>query len=138
MSDQSIAQKESVRLTVPARAEYAKIARMTAATLVANMDWSYDEVDDVRMAVEEAFIYAVGTEPTSGEIIFDFLVEESMLEVDVTLGPEADRRVEEIEQHMMYASFILESVCDSHDLVSTADGRRVLRLYKRSGGMDAA
>lgn len=138
MSDQRTAEKDSITLTVPALAEYAKIARMTAATLVANIGWSYDEVDDVRMAVEEAFIYAVGTKPTSGEITFRFLIDESMLEVDVTLGPESDRRVEEIEQHMTYASFILESVCDSHDLVSQEDGCRVLRLYKQSGGLDAA
>jgi hypothetical protein len=44
--------------TVPSRAEYAKAVRMTASALVSRMGATYDDLDDVRIAAEELFVYA--------------------------------------------------------------------------------
>ena len=51
---------DHVKLTVPARDEFARTVRMTAAALAGRMGMSLDDVDDVRIAVEEAFVFAVG------------------------------------------------------------------------------
>jgi serine/threonine-protein kinase RsbW len=47
---------DTVNLRVPAKGEYAKLVRMTAAALSSRMGMNYDQVDDVRMAAEEAFV----------------------------------------------------------------------------------
>lgn len=125
-----------VTLSVPARSEYAKTVRMTAAALVSRMGMSYDEVDDVRMAAEEAFVYAVDTLADDAAVTFTFLIEEAKLTIEVLLGNESDVSGEEVEKRTSYATFILQSVCDSYDLASDEDGCRVLRLVKRVESAD--
>ena len=50
--------RDRITLTVPSRSEYARTVRMTAAALASRMGMSFDDVEDVRMAAEEAFVYA--------------------------------------------------------------------------------
>jgi serine/threonine-protein kinase RsbW len=127
---------DRITLTVPARGEFARVVRMTAAALVSRMGMSYDEVDDVRMAAEEAFVYAVDTLPEHAEVGFEFVLGDDTIDMDVTLGGEPDVSDEEVERRTTYAMFILESVCDSYELATDADGRRSLRLHKRAGTAD--
>jgi hypothetical protein len=96
------------------------------------MGWSYDAVDDVRMAAEEAFIYAVDTVSDDDSVEFTFLVGDDSIGVEVALGGEIDVSDDEVERRTTYATFILESVCDTYDLVSDAEGNRALRLFKRA------
>jgi serine/threonine-protein kinase RsbW len=125
--------QDRITLTVPAKSEYAKAVRMTAAAIVSRMGMTYDEVDDVRMAAEEAFVYATETVPEGAEVHFEFLVADDLVSIDVSLGsenPEAD--TEEAERRASYATFILQSVCDSYEFVSDESGAH-LRLTKRAG-----
>jgi len=121
-----------VTLTVPARSEYAKTVRMTAAELASRIGMSYDEVDDVRMAAEEAFVFARTHVGPEDEITFVLDVGEDGLSIAV--GPLPDRtdssRVEDSGDR--YAAFILESVCDEFE-VRQGDGTCTLALVKRLG-----
>ena len=123
---------DRVSLRVPARNEYARTVRMTAASLASRLGWSYDAVDDIRMAAEEAFIYAVDTVSEGADIDFAFLIDEDSIGMEVLLGAEVGISDEDVERRTTYATFILESVCDSYDLVSDAEGNRALRLVKRA------
>jgi len=126
---------DRITLTVPARSEYAKTVRMTAAALVSRMGMNFDDVDDVRMAAEEAFVYAVDTLPEDAEVRFEFSVSDDELKIDVPLGSEDPSSDEEADRRAAYATFILESVCDSYGFESDEDGAH-LRLTKRVGGAD--
>ncbi len=127
---------DKISLTVPARGEYAKTVRMTAAALAGRMEFGYDEVDDVRMAAEEAFVYAVETLTDTDDVEFTFYVDGDALAIEVKLGDESLRSEEEIDRHTSYATFILQSVCDDFELVSDEHGRRSLTLIKRVGDGD--
>ena len=127
---------DRITLCVPAKGEYAKTVRMTAAALVSRMGMTYDEVDDVRMAAEEAFVYATETLPEDADVSFEFCVDDDQVTIDVPLG-DGDRDAdEEGERRAAYATFILESVCDSYEFTSDDRGAR-LRLVKRVGACDA-
>lgn len=126
---------DRITLCVPAKGEYAKTVRMTAAALVSRMGMTYDEVDDVRMAAEEAFVYAVDTLPEGAEVRFDFTVADDEVLIDVALGAEDPASDEEAERRAAYATFILESVCDSYEFASDESGGR-LRLVKHVGAGD--
>lgn len=130
--------KDCITLKVPAKSEYAKTVRMTAAALVSRMDMTYDDVDDVRMAAEEAFVFAADTMGEEDDVAFLFEVGDNEITIKVTLGSEADASDEEVERRTSYATFILQSVCDSFELASDAEGTPSLRLTKRAETADAS
>jgi serine/threonine-protein kinase RsbW len=121
---------DKVALTVPARGEYARTVRMAAAELAARCGMNVDDVDDVRLAIEEAFVFACGRQ-AGGELTFEFAVEPGAIEMLV--GPLAKPCPASIdgEAGERYARFILESVCDTYELVE-ADGSCYVRLVKRT------
>jgi serine/threonine-protein kinase RsbW len=121
---------DRIVLTVPSRGEYAKAVRMTASGLAARMDMTYDELDDVRIATEEAFVYACDHASESGEVEIEFLVAEESIEVKVNLSDGLRVADEEAERRAAYATFILQSVSDTFEMSSDETGP-YLRVVKR-------
>ncbi len=127
--------QDIVTMTVPAKGAYAKTVRMTAAALAARLDMSYDEVEDVRLAAEEAFVYAADTVAEGENLTFNFTVGDGVIALEVGLG---SKRLtdEDVARRATYATFILESICDGFELVSDQAGVGALRLFKRSEGVN--
>ena len=128
---------DRITLCVPAKSEYAKTVRMTAAALVSRIGSTYDDVDDVRMAAEEAFVYAVETLPEGDDVVFTFEVGDDLIGIEVCVGGQSETFDEDMERRAAYATFILDSVCDSYEFLSDENGAR-LRLLKRVGVSDDA
>jgi serine/threonine-protein kinase RsbW len=74
MSSQ-FATNEEVRLAVPALPEYVRLARLTAAGLASRLGFSFDEVEDLRIAVDELCYLLVGPEGRSGTITLRFALQ---------------------------------------------------------------
>lgn len=127
---------DRVTLTIPAKGEYAKTVRMSAAALGTRMGMSYDEVDDLKMAVDEAFTYAVDTLSPESEVVMVFDVGDESLEVCVHVGRSEEHEDEDGEAREEFATFILDSVCEAHEFVSHEDGSRTLKLVTRCGSID--
>jgi serine/threonine-protein kinase RsbW len=125
---------DRITLTVPARGEYAKTVRLIAAELASRLGMSYDEVDDVRIAAEEAFVYISQCVGEDGEATFTFLVSSGCLEI--VAGPlQGARSVEEAPGLLGgYAEFILRSVCDEFEVTRDDEGCS-LRLCRRVGSV---
>lgn len=120
--------KDQVTLTVPARGEFARTVRMTAAELATRMGMTYDEVEDVRMALEEAFVYACDCMGEDENVTFVFDLRDGALSANV--GPLAACDFDEDEQH--YAELIIRSLCDEFSI--DRDGEAAtLRLSRRVG-----
>ena len=127
---------ELVTLTVPNRSDFAKTVRITAAELASRVGMSYDDVDDVRMAAEEAFVYASLRVAPEQPVAFTFHVGER--ELTITVGPlnaSADEG-RDADLGARYATFILESVCDEVDVLSEGEACS-LRLVKRTVSAEA-
>jgi serine/threonine-protein kinase RsbW len=122
---------DRVVLSVPARGEFARMVRLASAELAVRAGMNIDDVDDVRLAVEEAFVYACGRVGV-GELTFSFALAEGSIEL--LLGPLPDIGDDEggAEVGDRYARFILESVCDEYELIQRA-GSAFVRLVKRAG-----
>jgi serine/threonine-protein kinase RsbW len=128
--------KDKITLIVPAKSVYAKAVRMTAAALATRIGMTYDEVEDVRMAADEAFVYASDTLRENAEVKFLITLGDDDIEIDVGLGAESPESDQDSDRSVAYATFILESVCDRYEFASDENGAH-LRLFKRAGGIDA-
>ncbi len=129
---------DTITLIVPASPEYAKTVRMTASALVSRSRLSYDEVDDVRIAAEEAFVYAADHAEEAGEVRMEFDKARDYFEIRVRLG-EGDRVAnEEAERRAAYATFILQSVCDRFEMSSDETGTYLKVVKNLPAGSDYA
>lgn len=54
-----MSQSDTVELVIPCRPEYVGVARLAVLGIASRMPFSYDEVEDVRLAVGEACTHAV-------------------------------------------------------------------------------
>src|SRR3954454_18979785 len=100
-----------MRLTLPAAAEFARLARLTVAGLATRVGFSYDEVEDLRIAVGEACSLLVTPERPGGSRELVFRVDPGRLVIDVS-GP-ADPRLAAEEG---LSRTILEAVVDEFDI----------------------
>ena len=104
---------DEIRLSVPAAPEYARLARLTVAGLATRIGFTYDEVEDLRIAVGEACSLLIGSGPTDGTISLRFRVYPAALEIQVGRDAASDPR-EAADAGL--SRQILEAVVDSFDL----------------------
>jgi serine/threonine-protein kinase RsbW len=119
-----------VSLTLPASREYARTARLTAAELATRVGMDIDDVDDVKLAVEEAFVYAAQC-AEGHDVTLAFELAPSSIELVVGPFPGMCENESRKDAGRLFAHFILESICDEFD-ISDRDGQCLLRLVKRA------
>ena len=117
--------EQMVRLSVPAQARYARTVRMMAASLAALCDMSMDDVEDVRMAAEEGFVYSCATSPESCEVCFELASGE--MRASFALG---SQEPEDADGSLGLAELLLAAVCDEHGV---SDDGAWYTLVKRAG-----
>lgn len=120
---------DRVVLTVPVRSEFARTVRIAAAELATRAEMDLDSIEDVRLAVDEAFVFA--SERAAGSALtFTFDVAPGFISLEVTPLVSGCSN-EDADPARRYARFILESICDEFELAD-GDGACSLRLVKRS------
>lgn len=82
MSDQPI---DLVNLTIPAKPDYVGIARLAVSGIANRMGFSYDDIEDLKLAVAEACTNAVDHAYCGGdgEIVVCCNIFENRLEIEV-------------------------------------------------------
>ncbi|MGW8959943.1 anti-sigma B factor RsbW [Paenibacillus sp. NPDC055715] len=90
------AQIQKVVLNLPATADFVDIVRLNLYGIAAKMGFSYEEIEDMKVAVSEAcnnsVLYAYGHEGGVVEVTFEF--DEDSLSICVKDGGESFERVE--------------------------------------------
>jgi anti-sigma regulatory factor (Ser/Thr protein kinase) len=74
--------QDEVRLTVPAGPEYVRLARVTASGLASRMGFSYNDIEDLRLAVDELCHAVIGPAGRPGVLDLRFVVEDDGLCVE--------------------------------------------------------
>lgn len=75
---------EQVTLTLPARTSYVSVARTLAAAMAARADLSVDQLEDVRLAVDEACSLILAEADADGTITCAFALDGDTLLIEVT------------------------------------------------------
>lgn len=113
-----------IMLRVPARAPYARIVRVSAAALALRQGMGFGEIDDLRLAIDEAMIVLLDglDEDDDTEIEVVFRVDDGCFELDAVRAGTAV--VTEAAVHRFDA--IASSLVDEHR-IDAEPGRVVLR-----------
>lgn len=128
---------DTVDITIPPKAEYVGIVRLAAAAVAARQAFSYDEIEDLKIAVSEAcnaFIAPRGR--TKHPITLRFIPEQNALAVwveapggEIDLKPPTSARRTTPDERAL-GFFLMECLVDEVRRVER-DGSVSLRLLKR-------
>lgn len=121
-----MASNDEVRLAVPARPELLRLARVTAAGLASRLGFSFDEVEDLRLAIDELCYGLTGPEGREGtvEIRYDLGPQRLVIEGQGRLGTGP----EPVELSEL-SEIMLSALVDEHHIEAGPNGPR-FRLVK--------
>jgi serine/threonine-protein kinase RsbW len=125
-----------IELKIPRRPEFVKLARCTAWTLAAQLDFVVSQADDIRLAVGEACTNAVEHVPdeASDEMLVRFLIAPEKLIVEVLDGgPGFDPQdVAECEADDTggLGLVIIQSIMDEVDVICNPETGTCVRMTK--------
>jgi serine/threonine-protein kinase RsbW len=110
---------ETIRLTVPAALEFIRIVRLTASGVASRLGFDVEEIEDLRVAVDELASLLVESSTDDGELAIRFGVVDGHLRIDGEAAF-ADDRADNARVDDLTAQ-ILAAVVDEWDL-STNEG----------------
>jgi serine/threonine-protein kinase RsbW len=117
-----------VVLTIPAAGAYLSVLRTATAGLAARLDFTLDQIEDLRIAVDEACAMLLpGTQPGT-ELRCAFSLEEDRIRVEVSVP--AGTTVPPSRE--TFAWTVLSALAGEVD-AQDSDGRIAIRLVKRRG-----
>ncbi|MCG5467811.1 anti-sigma regulatory factor [Micromonospora sp. LAH09] len=120
-----------VHLTVPADGGYLGVLRTATAGLAARLQFALDEIEDLRIAVDEACAMLLAIATRDAELECRFAVTEDALSVEVTVPTV---RGATLPGESSFAWKVLTALTTSAS-ATAADGRATIALLtRRSGG----
>jgi len=122
-----VGSEDEVRLAVPAKPEFLGLARVTAAGLASRLGFTYDQVEDLRLAIDEICFGMTGSRGRDGILELRFLLGHDALEVRgeghfAMPGPVHLSELSEV---------ILDALVDEHSLHDGAGGPHFHLVKKR-------
>lgn len=121
-----------VRLVVPAAPEYLRLVRLTAAGLASRLGFTFDEVEDLRIAVDELCFHLLG-DNDDGEVPPD---EPRTMDLVYSAGPDfitisgTTGLSGSVPEPSELSEQILDALVDEHE-VSGSNGTITFRLMKQ-------
>lgn len=122
--------EDEVRLVVPAKPEFLGLARVTAAGLASRLGFTFDQVEDLRLAIDEMCFGLTGSKGREGTLEVKFLLSPDGLGVEGRghFASPAPVHLSELSE------VILDALVDEHSMQDGAEGPRFLLLKKRWSG----
>lgn len=101
-----------ISLTIPAQPKFARCVRMMAANLAVVCNMSVDDVEDLRMAAEEAFVYSCSTAAYMCTLSFE--LNNSVASISATLGSKPFHTID--DEDIRLVEMMLSAVSDSFSI----------------------
>jgi len=121
---------DEVRLVVPATPEFLRLARVTASGIASRLGFTFDDVEDLRLAIDELCFSLIGR-GRPGTVLLRYVVRPDALEVE-GYGQFANGAGEPVLTDL--SERILNALVDEHETSASSDGGPRFRLLKRRGG----
>jgi serine/threonine-protein kinase RsbW len=131
-----VAIRDEVRLSVPAAAEFLRLARVTAAGLASRLGFSFDEVEDLRLAIDELCFGLTGSARRDGTVHVRYVLDGDRLVVEGQ-ADFRDARPDEVPTLSELSEVILGALVDEHRLEPGVDGARFYLVKRHHEATDA-
>ena len=119
---------EEVRLTMPATPQLLRVARLTAAGLAGRMGFSFDEIEDIKIAVDELCFALVGSRGREGSLTVTYQLDGADLVIQGE-GTFKDAGPDPAPSEL--SAQILAAVVDEHEVTRDGDLMRFRLLKQR-------
>jgi serine/threonine-protein kinase RsbW len=120
---------QSITISVPARTGYVHVLRAVTAGVAASLDLPIDEIDDLRLAVDEASAHLISGPARAQRITVRLTPREDRLEV-LAWGDTADGAWSPEEAKRSMSWHVLSALADEASL-DQVDGAPAIRFSKR-------
>jgi serine/threonine-protein kinase RsbW len=118
---------ETVSIAVPLDPRYLQIVRLVAAGLAARLEFTLEDIEDLKIAVDELAAYLTGAHGREGTLEVRFSVGPDRIEIDGLGRLSQGHKVR--TDLTAFSQMILETVADSASL-QQLDGSPSFRLVK--------
>lgn len=129
--DEQLRTGGDVRLVVPAAPEYLRLVRLTAAGMASRLGFSFDEVEDLRIAVDELCFHLLGEDdviPSDEERTMDLVYSAGSDSITITGRTALTGAVPEQSE---LSEQILDALVDEHEVGGGTNGTVTFRLMKQ-------
>jgi serine/threonine-protein kinase RsbW len=118
---------DTVTIRIPALPEYLQVVRLVAAGLASRLRFTLEDIEDLKIAVDELSAYLTGTGGRPGTLEIGFTVSDGRIEIE---GAGHFEREERVRTDLSdFSRMILETVADEASL-QQPDGIPTFRLVK--------
>ncbi|WP_349409234.1 anti-sigma B factor RsbW [Pseudalkalibacillus sp. SCS-8] len=140
-----------IEMVIPAKPDYVGVARLTVSGIASRMGYTFDEIEDIKIAVSEAITNAVNHAygEDEGEIRLSYGMYDDKLEITVmdkgksfdveeikhTTGPVNGKPVEQINEGGL-GLFLIETLMDKVDISDDAGVVVMMTKYLNRDGVD--
>lgn len=118
--------RDTVRVTLPAAGAYLSVLRTATAALASRLDFTLDDIEDLRIAVDEACALLVASAVPGTDVTAEFELQTGLLQVCVSAltldGQQPPRDT--------FAWTVLTALAGEVDSSANSDNRVMLRLRK--------
>ena len=118
---------DQIAIRIPASPQFVQVVRLVAAGLASRLKFTIDDIEDLKIGVDELCAYLTGSQGREGTLEVRFTIGEDKVEISGRgdLSPGHKVRTELTE----FSQMILDTVADSASLVQK-DGSPVFHLVK--------
>lgn len=125
---------DAFTIRFPARPGYLMVSRLNASTIAGSAGFDVEEIDDLRLAVNEAVTWLLADEESGGEVEVKLSAEDGLVRIDGVRH--ADRLPERPVDELIEA--ILAVTVDEFELTEHAGTDRRISLTKTKAIPDGA
>ena len=129
--------QSEVVVTVPSQAAYVHVLRSVAASVAARLDVSVDDIDDLRMAIDEASSQLLMLGPNAGKLTLRLRAVDRGVEAVVSVDGPAPAGWPPPAFHDSLAWNVLSGLSDEVAF-ERPDGAPAIRVVKRSSTSSGA
>jgi serine/threonine-protein kinase RsbW len=125
---------DQVTVKLPAEGAYLSVLRTATAGLAARLDFTLDEIEDLRIAVDEACAMLLAQAVPGTSLECNFILDEAAMTIEVS----ADSTLGQPPAKDTFAWTVLSALAGNVDSGVRADGRVMIVLRKTRGHSGSA